>query len=64
MCGFVGYVNYKKDISKEKDIIIKMNNSISHRGPDELGYYTSTNAILGHRRLIVRDPEGGKQPGF
>ena len=62
MCGLVGYVNYKKDISKEKDIIIGMNKTITQRGPDELGYYSGTNIMLGHRRLIVRDPEGGKQP--
>ncbi len=62
MCGFVGLVNYKKDISKEKNIIQKMNNTITQRGPDEFGYYSSVNVALGHRRLIVRDPEGGKQP--
>ncbi len=62
MCGLVGYVNYKKDISKEKEIIIGMNKTIKQRGPDELGYYYNTNIMLGHRRLIVRDPNGGKQP--
>ena len=62
MCGFVGFVNYNKDISKEKDIIEKMNNTILQRGPDEFGYYSDTNVMLGHRRLIVRDPVGGKQP--
>lgn len=62
MCGLVGFVNYKKDVSKEKNILVEMNNTISRRGPDELGYYVSTNVALGHRRLIVRDPKGGKQP--
>ena len=29
MCGLVGYVNYKRDISKEKDIVINMNRTIT-----------------------------------
>ena len=39
-----------------------MTEKISHRGPDEDGIYTSENIALGHKRLIVIDPEGGKQP--
>ena len=62
MCGFVGFVDYKKDTSKFKNILIQMNNSISKRGPDEEGYYINKNVALGHKRLIVIDPEGGKQP--
>ena len=62
MCGFVGIVNYKKDISNYKEILINMNNTLSKRGPDEDGYYISQNVGLGHKRLIVIDPKGGKQP--
>lgn len=62
MCGFVGYINLKNNISKNKAIIEKMNNTLSLRGPDEEGYYISNNISLGHKRLIVIDPENGKQP--
>ena len=62
MCGFVGYINFKKDLSKSRNIIEKMNKSLINRGPDEQGYYIDKNIALGHRRLIVIDPEGGKQP--
>ena len=31
MCGFVGIVNYKKDISNYKEILINMNNTLSKR---------------------------------
>lgn len=62
MCGFVGFVDYKNDTKKQKDILIKMNSCISKRGPDEEGYYINNNIALGHKRLIVIDPEGGKQP--
>ncbi len=62
MCGIVGFVNYKKDLSDSKNILINMNNKLSNRGPDEQGFYIKNNVALGHRRLIVIDPEGGKQP--
>lgn len=62
MCGFVGFVDYKKDTSKMKNILIQMNESIKKRGPDEDGYYIKPNISLGHKRLIVIDPKSGKQP--
>lgn len=60
MCGFVGFVNYKKDISNYTDIIKNMNNAISRRGPDEEGLYIKEHVALAHQRLIVIDPEGRK----
>ena len=62
MCGIVGFVNYKKDISKSEDIIKNMTETLSRRGPDEDGIYIQKNVALGHKRLIVIDPKGGKQP--
>jgi len=60
MCGFVGFVDYKKDTSKYKNILVQMNSCISRRGPDEDGYYINKNVALGHKRLIVIDPKGRK----
>ena len=60
MCGIVGFVNYKQDISKFKNTLINMNNSLSRRGPDEEGYYINENVGLSHKRLIVIDPKGRK----
>lgn len=62
MCGIAGFINFKKDISKDKDILEKMVNTLVKRGPDSFGYYYSNNVLLGHRRLIVVDPKGGIQP--
>ena len=62
MCGICGFVNLKKKINNEKDELVAMTNSIARRGPDENGYSCFENAMLGHRRLIVVDPDGGKQP--
>ena len=62
MCGIIGFVNYKKDISTNKNVLTQMTNELSKRGPDEDGYYLKEHVALGHKRLIVIDPEGGKQP--
>ena len=64
MCGIVGMVNLKKNINTEKyrHILNNMSNKINQRGPDEEGFFYSNHAILDHKRLIVIDPEGGRQP--
>jgi len=62
MCGIAGLVNFKQNIVQDKEILGKMIKTLERRGPDSKGYYISTNVLLGHRRLIVVDPEGGLQP--
>ena len=64
MCGIVGFVNLKKNINDEnfKNVLVKMSEKINRRGPDEDGYYLNEHVMLDHKRLIVIDPEGGKQP--
>ena len=62
MCGFVGFSSFKNKLSNARPIIENMNSTLIQRGPDECGYYINENIALGHRRLIVVDPEGGKQP--
>ena len=62
MCGFVGFSSFKNKLSNARPIIENMNSTLIQRGPDEFGYYINENIALGHRRLIVVDPEGGKQP--
>lgn len=61
MCGFVGFVNNKKD---KKKIIKLMNDKIAHRGPDGEGYFINDNIALGHRRLSIIDLSLGNQPMF
>lgn len=57
MCGFVGFTDFKNDISSQKNILLNMNSSLSRRGPDEDGYYIDKNIAVAHKRLIVIDPE-------
>lgn len=62
MCGFVGFANLKDPVIQNRNILEKMNQSLINRGPDEEGHYIGEHVCLGHKRLIVIDPEGGKQP--
>ena len=62
MCGFVGFANLKENIADKKNIISKMSLTLKKRGPNEDGLYINNNIALGHKRLIVIDPKGGKQP--
>jgi len=40
-----------------------MNNSLTHRGPDDQNIYTDKNISLGHRRLSIIDlSKAGQQP--
>lgn len=62
MCGIAGWVNLNTNIENERGILFKMTDTLKKRGPDDSGFYFSKHALLGHRRLVVVDPEGGAQP--
>ncbi|TBW51588.1 asparagine synthase (glutamine-hydrolyzing) [Marinobacter halodurans] len=60
MCGISGIWhrsnrNYRRHLRK-------MNETLSHRGPDGAGEYETEGLCLGHTRLSIVDLEGGKQP--
>ncbi len=59
MCGITGFS------WEDKALVRKMTTCISHRGPDDAGYYTDTGVSLGHRRLSIIDlSKLGHQPMF
>jgi asparagine synthase (glutamine-hydrolysing) len=62
MCGIVGWIDWERDLTKERSMIENMAKSLQHRGPDAQGVWLSERAALAHRRLIVIDPESGQQP--
>lgn len=62
MCGFAGWVNTKRNLMNERPTLEKMTATLNRRGPDDSGMFISQNSLLGHRRLVVVDPEGGSQP--
>jgi len=57
MCGITGF-NWKDEL-----LIKKATSTLTHRGPDDEGYYVDDNISLGHRRLSIIDlSEKGRQP--
>ncbi|PAE24601.1 asparagine synthase (glutamine-hydrolyzing) [Bacillus sp. 7894-2] len=64
MCGFIGCVHEKaqnyRDADKEQ--FQNMNDIITHRGPDDSGYYFDDHIQFGFRRLSIIDIESGHQP--
>lgn len=63
MCGIVGYIDLKKEISES--VMQRMNDTLAHRGPDGEGMFISQNKriALAHRRLSFLDlSDAGKQP--
>lgn len=62
MCGIAGWIDYNKDLRGSETILDNMSKTLIRRGPDDGGIYINKNACLIHRRLIVIDPENGKQP--
>lgn len=63
MCGISGFYSPNHFFSEED--LRKMNDLLSHRGPDAEGYFFEGNVGLGHRRLSIIDvSEKANQPMF
>ena len=61
MCGIAGI--FEKNVDN-KNLMSKMLDIISHRGPDNSSTFTSGDFCLGHRRLSIIDLKTGDQPIF
>lgn len=64
MCGIAGWTDFKNNISKQETAINRMSVTLYNRGPDEGGFYRTPCTVLIHRRLVVVDPDNGKQPMY
>ncbi|MCK6554776.1 asparagine synthase (glutamine-hydrolyzing) [Candidatus Binatia bacterium] len=63
MCGIAGIFDRAHAPDPERgDILTRMTRTLTHRGPDDEGYYLDGPAGLGHRRLSIIDLAGGHQP--
>ncbi len=62
MCGISGWIDFQKGMKNETAILARMTKTLAKRGPDETNIWTNTHAGFGHKRLIVVDPAGGRQP--
>ena len=62
MCGITGWIDFHRSLRNESETIEKMTNTLTKRGPDDTNVWIQNNVAFGHKRLVVVDPEGGKQP--
>lgn len=63
MCGFFGVLAFSGNVNKSKDFLAYALKDLSRRGPDQSGTWEDTNALLGFRRLAIRDlSRAGDQP--
>jgi len=64
MCGFCGLMRLGAgSLAHEYDLVKRMTNVLSHRGPDDKGIWGDDRVLLGHRRLSVIDlSPAGRQP--
>ena len=62
MCGICGYIKLNDVDQLNQRELLKMTNTMQHRGPDDMGYHSDENLSLGMRRLSIIDTEKGNQP--
>lgn len=64
MCGLVGIFDSRGRRPVDARLLTRMNDAISHRGPDGDGVHLEPGLGLGHRRLAIIDIAHGDQPLF
>jgi asparagine synthase (glutamine-hydrolysing) len=63
MCGINGIaLSGRSSRRVDKELLVRMRDSLVHRGPDDSGLFLEQNVGLGHRRLSIVDVAAGHQP--
>ncbi|MFT7632306.1 MAG: asparagine synthase (glutamine-hydrolyzing), partial [Mariniblastus sp.] len=64
MCGILGIIGDGSNTVSQLDDqqLIAMRDTMTARGPDDAGLFREGPISLGHRRLAIRDLQGGQQP--
>src|ERR1700680_3717950 len=62
MCGIAGILEFGRDARASASALREMCRVITHRGPDDEGFYTDGAVGIGMRRLSIVDVAGGHQP--
>ncbi len=62
MCGICGQYNFGNSAPVQRRNIEAMTRTITHRGPDDEGFFIDGPLGLGFRRLSIIDLSGGHQP--
>ncbi|XCS10389.1 asparagine synthase (glutamine-hydrolyzing) [Aeribacillus pallidus] len=62
MCGIAGWINFQQSLFQNTEIMEDMIDTLSKRGPDDTNIWGKKHVLFGHKRLVVIDPECGRQP--
>src|ERR1700694_1572732 len=62
MCGIAGILEFGRDARANAGALREMCRVITHRGPDDDGFYTDGAVGIGMRRLSIVDLATGHQP--
>lgn len=62
MCGICGIIYDDPTRKVDAAVLARMNRTMTHRGPDDEGYFVGPGAALAMRRLSIIDVAGGHQP--
>ena len=62
MCGIAGIFEFDKDAHVDAGVLRRMCDVITHRGPDDDGFFIQGGIGLGMRRLSIVDLATGHQP--
>jgi asparagine synthase (glutamine-hydrolysing) len=62
MCGIAGWFDADGKSEAPRPLLMEMNRSMFHRGPDEDGLHLEPGLGLVHRRLSIIDLSTGRQP--
>ena len=63
MCGILAYLYFDRSRNVDERLLLRMTDTMRHRGPDGRGVWTDGSIGLGHRRLSIIDlTPAGHQP--
>jgi asparagine synthase (glutamine-hydrolysing) len=62
MCGIAGYFDTRGKRGLAREDLVRMSDTLRHRGPDSDGYFSDEHVGLAFRRLSIIDIQGGDQP--
>ena len=63
MCGIAGIFDPAGGLGEQDAVVLRaMTRTLTHRGPDDEGYFVNPWVGLGHRRLSIIDLATGRQP--
>ena len=61
MCSILGQISFQKNRINHEELV-NLNSLLSHRGPDDKGYYKDANISMAFNRLSIIDLKNGNQP--